>query len=96
MDSFTRLLWWLLSSSAGARKRTDILKALRERPRNARQLAIALSVDYTTVRHHLRVLERNHLIESTGDHYGQVYTVSSLLESRWAEYERIASRQQVR
>jgi DNA-binding transcriptional ArsR family regulator len=95
VDSFTRLMWWLLSSSTGARKRAEIVKLLREQPRNARQIAIALSVDYTTARHHLRVLQQNRLVESTGDHYGQVYAVSPLLESRWDEYERIMGRQRM-
>lgn len=92
MDGFTRLLWWLLSSSAGATSRATLLRALREEPRNAQQLAVALHLDYSTVRHHLRVLVANHLVESTGAHYGQVYSVSATLEARWADLEHILER----
>lgn len=96
MDSFSRVLWWLFASSAGARSRTELVRALREEPGNAQQLAERLAMDYTTVRHHLRVLAENHLIESTGPHYGQVYSVASPLEERWEELERIARRQRAR
>ena len=92
MDSFTRLLWWLLSSSAGAARRVQVLRALRDEPRNAQQLAVALGLDYTTVRHHLRVLLANRLIETTGEHYGQVYSLSTLLDARWPEVEHILER----
>ncbi len=92
MDSVTRMMWWLLSSSAGAQRRIDILRLLREQPRNARQVATALSLDYTTVRHHLKVLVENRLVESSGAHYGQVYAISPVLEARWPEFEQIARR----
>ncbi len=96
VDGFTRLLWWLLSSSAGAPTRITLLQALREEPRNAQQLAVALALDYSTIRHHLRVLTSNHLVESTGAHYGQVYALSSLLDSRWADVEHILERKRNR
>ena len=92
MDSFSRVLWWLFASSAGARTRSELVRALREEPRNAQQLAQAVAMDYTTVRHHLRVLSENRLVESTGAHYGQVYSVAAALEARWDELERITAR----
>jgi DNA-binding transcriptional ArsR family regulator len=92
LDSFSRLLWWLFSSSAGATTRAAVLTALREEPRNAQQLALALAVDYTTVRHHLKVLQQNRLIESSGEHYGQIYTVAPNLEARWNEFEQIVAK----
>ena len=96
LDSFTRLLWWLLASSAGAPTRAAMLRALRTEPRNAQQLAVALHLDYTTVRHHLRVLLANHLVETTGAHYGQVYSISAGLESRWGDLEHILERRRNR
>jgi DNA-binding transcriptional ArsR family regulator len=90
------LLWWLLSSSAGAPTRVTMLRALREEPRNAQQLAVALSLDYSTVRHHLRVLTANHLVESTGAHYGQVYSLSTTLDARWGDVEHILERRKGR
>ncbi len=69
-----------------------LVRALRAEPRNAQQLALALGMDYTTVRHHLRVLQQNHLIETTGDRYGQVYFLAPTLESRWPALEAIIAR----
>jgi DNA-binding transcriptional ArsR family regulator len=91
VDSFERILWWLVGSSLGAATRVRLLRAIRERPRNALQLAEALGVDYTTVRHHLRVLSRNGLVSAAGERYGQVYFPSPSLESHWAVFERIVS-----
>ncbi len=88
MDSFQQLIWWLFQSSSGGPTRVRIVHALREEPRNAQQLSIALVLDYTTVRHHLRVLQRNHLVDVVGSRYGQVYFVSPNLESRWAMLDR--------
>jgi len=90
LDSVERVLWWLFGSSAGASTRTRLMLAIREKPRNALQLAEALDVDYTTVRHHLRVLAKNGLVTTVGERYGQVYFPSSSMESHWSVFERIA------
>jgi len=67
------------------------MQAIRSEPRNAQQLAEALAVDYSTIRHHLRVLLENRLIESSGEHYGQVYSIAPHVEARWPELERIVA-----
>ena len=92
MDSVERVLWWLFGSSAGARTRTRLVFAIREHPRNAQQLAEALGLDYTTVRHHLKVLQKNGLVTTAGERYGQVYFASQALESHWNVVEHIAER----
>jgi DNA-binding transcriptional ArsR family regulator len=92
MDSFERLLWWLFAGSAGARTRALVLFSIRKEPRNAQQLSIALHVDYTTVRHHLKVLESNRLVLTEGDKYGKVYFVSENMEAHWDKLEAILKR----
>jgi DNA-binding transcriptional ArsR family regulator len=89
MDAFDRLLWWLFTGSVGARSRIVILYSLRERPRNAQQLSEELGLDYTTVRHHLQVLERNRILLTEGEKYGKVYFVSDSMEVHWAKLEAI-------
>lgn len=89
MDAFERILWWLFAGSTGAATRLEVLKAIKEQPRNAQQLAQALHVDYTTVRHHLRVLEQNRLIVTEGEKYGKLYFLSSEMESSWPKLEEI-------
>ncbi|MCI4317132.1 MAG: winged helix-turn-helix domain-containing protein [Thermoplasmata archaeon] len=57
--------------------RTRILEKLQSSPHNANQLAQVLGMDYRTVRHHLRVLERNGLVgRPVGNHYAAPYELS--------------------
>jgi DNA-binding transcriptional ArsR family regulator len=91
LDDIERLLWWLAQGSAGAPTRVRVLRAIKDRPRNAQQLAEELGMDYTTIRHHLRILASNHLIQTAGDRYGQVYFLSPGLESHWPVFERITA-----
>ena len=94
MDSFERLLWWLFAGSAGARTRALVLFDLRDQPKNAQQLSQSLHLDYTTVRHHLRVLETNKVVLAEGDKYGRVYFVSETMEAHWPTLEGILKRAQ--
>jgi DNA-binding transcriptional ArsR family regulator len=89
MDAFERLLWWLFAGSTGAQTRFQVLNAVREQPRNAQQLSQALSLDYTTIRHHLGVLEKNRLVLTEGDKYGKLYFLSELMEANWGKLETI-------
>jgi predicted transcriptional regulator len=89
VDSFERLLWWLFAGSAGAATRAVILLGIREQPRNAQQLSQALNLDYTTIRHHLRVLEKNRLVVTEGEKYGKIYFVSDSMEAHWDKLDAI-------
>lgn len=92
MDAFERLLWWLFAGSAGAKTRALVINAVREEPRNAQQLSEALALDYTTVRHHLRVLEQNKLVVTEGNAYGKLYFVSDSMEAHWQNLQAILIR----
>lgn len=80
MKAVKRLLWWLLAGSAGGINRGRILEELFQTPSNANELSKILKLDYKTVRHHLKVLEKNRLTISTGSSYGKVYFPSDMLE----------------
>ena len=43
----------------------------------------ALGADYTTARHHLRVLLKNGLVVAEGEGYGRMFFVSNVAESNW-------------
>ena len=92
MDSFERLLWWLFAGSAGGATRATVLLAIREQPRNAQQLSQALHLDYTTVRHHLRVMEANRIVLAEGEKYGRIYFVTEGMESHWDKLQEILKR----
>jgi len=89
MHGVKRLLWWLLSGSAGGFNRGRILKELFTQPRNANELAKVLDLDYKTVRHHLGVLEKNNLVTHTGNGYGKMYFPSDLLEKNEDHFDEI-------
>jgi len=84
------MLGWIIGGTAGGFTRFLILRSLHESPSNANQLATLLNKDYTTIRHHLKVLEENKLIITTGEGYGKTYTPSSLIEENYELLEEIA------
>jgi DNA-binding transcriptional ArsR family regulator len=89
LDAFERLLWWLFAGSTGGKTRKLVIYAIREQPRNAQQLSEALRLDYTTIRHHLKVLEQNHLVVTEGEAYGRLYFISESMEAHWTTLEAI-------
>ncbi|HOQ18614.1 MULTISPECIES: winged helix-turn-helix domain-containing protein [Methanothermobacter] len=90
-----RLLWWLLAGTRGGHNRGRIIRMLHERPYNNNQLAEALGLDYKTVQHHLRVLEKNKIIVSSGERYGKMYFLSDVMEDNYPLFEEIWSRIEV-
>ncbi|VVB68368.1 Uncharacterised protein [Candidatus Norongarragalina meridionalis] len=56
-----------------------LLSILLKKPMNMRRLAIAAGLDYKTVEHHVRLMEKNSIIESMGGGYGRVFFVSELV-----------------
>ena len=86
---FKYLLGWLIAGTRGGATRAKIIKALKEKPRNANQLATLLKMDYRTIRHHLKVLEKNRIITSAGEGYGITYFLSVEMEENYALFEEI-------
>jgi len=83
------VLGWLIAGSRGGVTRAQIIGALKEAPQNANQLANLLEMDYRTIRHHLKVLEKNKIITSAGDRYGLTYFLSAEMEENYASFEEI-------
>lgn len=83
------VLWQLLASSRGAETRVRLLRAIEARPRNPNQLAEALEMDYTTIRHHLDVLEENNVVTASSDDYGAVYLLTDQVRANWTTVEEI-------
>lgn len=83
------VLWYVLASSRGGPNRVRIVQALDDRPRNANELAEALSLDYTTIRHHLDVLEENNVVTTATNGYGAVYVFTEMTKDHWDVVETI-------
>ena len=92
MKAFQRLLWWILAGSKGGSNRKRIIETLHDTPMNMNQLSSDLGVDYTTARHHIKVLMKNNLVVTTGKGYGALYFTSELLEENWDSYREISER----
>jgi DNA-binding transcriptional ArsR family regulator len=86
------LLGWLIAGTRGGPSRARIIEILKETPQNANQLATALKMDYRTIRHHLKVLEKNRIITTAGEGYGTTYFLSPVLEENYALFEEIVKR----
>jgi DNA-binding transcriptional ArsR family regulator len=86
------LLGWLIAGTRGGVSRAKIIETLRETPQNANQLANSLEMDYRTIRHHLKLLEKNRIITSTGDGYGNTYFLSTELEENYGIFEEIVNK----
>jgi len=87
--SWKRLLWYVLAGSRGGINRGRIINLLRAEPYNINRLAEALNVHYRVAEHHIRALEKNHLVSSAGEKYGKLYFLSPELESRLHVFDEI-------
>ncbi len=81
------LLWYVFAGSKGGINRARIIRSLEKRPLNANQLALKLKLDYKTVTHHLKVLQKNELLNSRGNGYGNMYFISRYLTEEYEEFE---------
>jgi len=79
-----KLIWWVFAGTSGGPNRARIVRLLNKRPYNAHQLAERLDLNYKTVRHHLKILEENKMITSTGKNkYGELYFLSTEMEDNY-------------
>lgn len=83
------ILWYLFASSRGGQTRVEIVEELHQRPRNANELADRLGYDYTTIRHHLDVLQDNNVLRSAGSGYGDIYLFTEAVRGEWDTMEEI-------
>jgi DNA-binding transcriptional ArsR family regulator len=85
---FRSLMWYLLRGTRGGPNRFRILQELERTPANAHQLSSGLHLDYRTVRHHLRLLEKNGAVcRPVGDAYAAPYELAPYLREHYAELE---------
>lgn len=85
-----KLLWWLIAGSSGGPNRAKIIMKLKERPYNAHQLAEELDLNYKTVRHHLKVLQENNVVTSSGKQkYGELYFLSDKMTDNYDVFNEI-------
>ncbi len=84
-----RMLWFVFSASRGGLNRLKIISKLKENPLNTNQLAKELGLDYKSIQHHIRVLEKNNMITKVGEKYGITFFISTFLEVNMETFEEI-------
>ncbi|MCR4368869.1 MAG: winged helix-turn-helix domain-containing protein [archaeon] len=73
IGAFRKNVWYLIGASRGGPMRARIIMNLLERPLNANQLTKKIGADYSTIRHHLEVLQKNNWITSGDEKYGVLF-----------------------
>ena len=63
-----------------------------EDPGNIYSISQSLNLNYRTVEHHIRFMEKNDLIVSEGNKYGRVYFPSPLLISNYEKLNEMLKR----
>jgi len=81
-----QVLWWLIAGSRGGLNRARMILALHTRPYNANQLTRLTGLDYKTVRHHLEVLRKHHVITAMGEDYGTMYFLSDSMKTNFNDF----------
>ena len=74
-----RTLLLSLTGTRGGIVRLKILMMLNRKSYNTNEISKNLFLDYKTVQHHIRVLEKSNLITSSRKRYANSYRLSSLL-----------------
>jgi len=87
------LIWYLVAGTRGGMTRGRIIKHLDDRPSNANQMAKELGIDYKTVQHHVRILEKNNIIEAVEKgRYGAVYFLTDIMKHNFSDFLEIRDR----
>jgi len=92
IQQMEKALWYLFAGSRGGTNRVRIVKELRDRPRNANELADELDVDYNTITHHLDMLTEHDVVEPSDHDYGKMYFLTYRFEQHSETFKQIASK----
>ena len=87
-----RLLFFLLGGSRGGENRARIIRRLREKPSNMNQLAGDLGLQYKAIQHHVRILMGNSLLNSSGEKYGTIYSLTPWFEAHIEVFNQVCEK----
>ena len=71
----------VFTGMGGRYTRLRIICAITEDPMNTLELSKKLDLDYKTIQHNIKVLEKNNLIVREGEGYGDMFFVSEIIPS---------------
>ncbi|MGZ5547565.1 MAG: winged helix-turn-helix domain-containing protein [Nitrososphaeraceae archaeon] len=87
-----RLLWFIFAGTRGDDNRNKIFDLLIKNPLNINKISEKLQLDYKTIQHHMRILEKNNLVTKMGDKYGILYFISNYMEKNIESYYSIKNK----
>ena len=87
-----RTLFFLLGGKRGGETRANIIRSIRDRPTGVSGLAKELGLDYKAIQHHMVILTRSSLVISTGEKYGNVYSLTPWFEAHIALFDQICQK----
>ena len=87
-----RLLWFIFAGTRGGDNRIKIFDLLIKNPLNINKISEELQLDYKTIQHHMRILEKNNLVTKMGDKYGILYFISNFMEKNIESYYSIKNK----
>lgn len=92
MQEVERALYWIIVGTMGGNNRARIIKELLIKPQNTNQLSKKLNLDFKTIQHHLKVLEKNKfVIYKGGGGFAKIYFPSQMLEENIESFNKIIS-----
>ncbi len=71
----------VFTGMGGRYTRLRIICAITEEPMNTLELSKKLDLDYKTIQHNIKVLEKNNLIVREGEGYGDMFFISEIITS---------------
>ena len=86
------LLWFIFAGTRGGDNRIKIFDLLIKNPLNINKISEKLQLDYKTIQHHMRILEKNNLVTKMGDKYGILYFISNYMEKNIESYYSIKNK----
>ncbi|NCN51650.1 winged helix-turn-helix transcriptional regulator [archaeon] len=84
------IILYLITGTRGGETRGRIINLLKSTPLNAHRISSVLGMDYKTVKHHLKVLEKHGFLEIINKgNYGAMFFLSKELEMNFSFFKEI-------
>ncbi|NOZ80132.1 MAG: winged helix-turn-helix transcriptional regulator [DPANN group archaeon] len=88
-----QLIWYLFAGTQGGETRLRMICILKREPMNAHVLAKRMAMDYKTITHHIRVMEKNSVIYSSSKgSYGRIYFMTEIFRAHWDDLMEIKTK----
>lgn len=70
-----------IAGTRGGPVRLDVLKIIAKEKMNISQISIKMGMDYKTIQHHMRVLDKSGFVKKEMSKNESIYSVSDLIRS---------------